>query len=96
LAPGVSRNQAYVWMKGYLARGMAELVTDASRPPGRAPLPAEKVAAVVHATLTTTPPTGTHWSKRQMARAQGISDAIVRKMAMFDAPGSQPVPGGIR
>jgi transposase len=80
LALGVSRNQVYLWMKRYLAGGMAALVTDASRPPGRAPLPAEKVAAVVHATLMTTPPTGTHWSSRQMARAQGISDAMVRKI----------------
>lgn len=77
---GVSRNQVYLWMKRYLAGGVAALVTDASRPPGRARVPAEKVAAIVHATLTTTPPTGTHWSSREMARAHGVSDSMVRKI----------------
>lgn len=80
LRVGVSRNQVYLWAKRYLAEGVAGLVTDASRPPGRAPVPPDKVAAIVDATLTTTPPTGTHWSSRQMARAHGVSDAMIRKI----------------
>jgi transposase len=76
----ISRNQVYLWSKRYLAGGVAAVVAEASRPPGRAPVPPEKVAAIVQATLTTTPPTGTHWSSRQMARAQGVSDAMVRKI----------------
>jgi hypothetical protein len=43
----VSRNQVYLWMKRYLTGGVAALVADASRPPGRAPVPPEKVAAIV-------------------------------------------------
>lgn len=77
---GVSRNLVYLWMKRYLTGGVAALLRDASRPPGRTPVPPAKVAAIVTATLTTTPPTGTHWSSRQMARAQGVSDAMVRKI----------------
>lgn len=77
---GVSRNQVYLWMKRYVANGVPALVTEASRPPGRAPVPPEKVAAIVAATLHTKPPAGTHWSSRQMASAHGISDAMVRKI----------------
>lgn len=77
---GVSRNQVYLWTKRYLAGGLSALLTDASRPPGRAPLPPEKIAAIVNATLTTTPPAGTHWSSRQLARAHGVSDAMIRKI----------------
>ena len=77
---GVSRNEVYLWMRRYVAGGLSALVTDASRPPGRAPISPEKVAAIVQATLTTTPPGSTHWSSRQMARAQGLSDAMVRKI----------------
>jgi transposase len=77
---GVSRNQVYLWMKRYVAGGLSALLTEATRPPGRTPVPPAKIAAIVHATLTTTPPAATHWSSRQMARAQGVSDAMVRKI----------------
>src|SRR5436190_18341630 len=57
----VSRNQVYLWMKRYLSGGIAALLTDASRPPGRTPVPPAKVSAIVNATLTTRPPGATHW-----------------------------------
>jgi transposase len=76
----VSRNQVYLWTKRYLAGGLSALLTDASRPPGRTPLPPEKIAAIVNATLTTTPPASTHWSSRQLAQAHGVSDAMIRKI----------------
>jgi transposase len=77
---GVSRNQVYLWAKRYVTGGLPALLIDASRPPGRDPIPSEKIEAIVRATLTTTPPAGTHWSSRQMARAQGISDSMIRKI----------------
>jgi transposase len=77
---GVSRNDVYLWIKRYLAGGVSALLTDASRPAGRPPLSPEKVAAIVDATLTTKPPTATHWSSRQLARAHSVSDAMIRKI----------------
>jgi transposase/transposase-like protein len=77
---GVSRNQVYLWMKRYISGGVTALLTDAARPPGRAPVPPEKIAAIVNATLTTRPPGATHWSSRQLARAQGVSHAMIRKI----------------
>jgi len=49
--------------------------------PGRLPrIPQKKVNAIVEATLHTTPANATHWSTRSMAKAQGISEATVRRI----------------
>jgi len=77
---GVSRNQVHRWTQRYVAAGVAGLLTDAPRPGGRKRISLEKVAAVVKATLTTRPPAATHWSARLMAKAQGISEAMVRRI----------------
>jgi transposase len=77
---GVSRNQIFLWSKRYVGGGVSAMVREASRPPGRAPVPPAKVAAIVTATLTTKPPTGTHWSSREMARVQDVSGSMVRKI----------------
>jgi hypothetical protein len=56
---------------------------------GRKPsIGAEKVAAIVHATLHETPPGETHWSCRSMARVQGVSPATVQRI--WPARGLQP------
>ncbi|MFO7649799.1 MAG: IS630 family transposase, partial [bacterium] len=58
----------------------AGLERDAPRP-GRLPrITAEKVRAVVEATLRSKPANATHWSTRTMAQAQGISEATVRRI----------------
>src|SRR5712664_2554315 len=48
--------------------------------PGPPSISAEKVAAIVHATLRDRPPGETHWSCRTMARAQGVSPATVQRI----------------
>src|SRR5436309_7541757 len=40
----------------------------------------EKVDAIVHATLHATPKDATHWSVRSMAKAQGVSSAMVHRI----------------
>jgi transposase len=48
---------------------------------GRKPsIPAEKIEAIVHATLHEKPPSETHWSCRSMAKAQGVSPATVQRI----------------
>ena len=48
---------------------------------GRKPsIPAEKVQAIVAATLHEKPPAETHWSCRSMAKAQGVSPATVQRL----------------
>jgi transposase len=56
------------------------LLRDAPRPGRRAALPPERIAQVVEATLQTTPADATHWSVRTMAKAQGVSPAMVHRI----------------
>jgi transposase len=76
----VSRPTVQLWRERFLALRLHGLEKDAPRP-GRLPqIPARKVRAVVEATLFRKPANATHWSTRTMARAQGISEATVRRI----------------
>lgn len=76
----VTRPTVQLWRQRFLALRLAGLEKDAPRP-GRIPkIASEKIAKVVEATLHSTPPNATHWSTRSMARAQGISEATVRRI----------------
>jgi transposase len=76
----ISRPTVQLWRQRFLALRLSGLEKDAPRP-GRLPkIPQKKVHAVVEATLHTTPTNATHWSTRSMAKAQGISEATVRRI----------------
>src|SRR6058998_411460 len=76
----VSRPTVQLWRGRFLALRTAGLEKDAPRP-GRIPaLSARKRAAIVEATLHSQPPNATHWSTRRMAKAQGVSEATVRRI----------------
>jgi len=77
---GVSCPTVHLWRQRFLALRLPGLEKDAPRP-GRIPrIRARKIRAVVEATLHTTPPEATHWSTRAMAKAQGLSEATVRRI----------------
>src|SRR5512136_3002532 len=76
----VSRPTVQLWRERFLALRLAGLKQDAPRP-GRIPrISGRKIAAVVEATLHTTPPNATHWSTRSMAKAQDLSQATIRRI----------------
>jgi transposase len=76
----ISRPTVQLWRQRFLALRLPGLEKDAPRP-GRVPtISSEKVRAVVEATLHTKPPDATHWSTRTMAKAQGLSEASVRRI----------------
>lgn len=76
----ISRPTVQLWRERFLALRLSGLEKDAPRP-GRNPgIPLSKINAVVEATLHTTPRTATHWSTRTMAKAQGLSEATVRRI----------------
>ena len=76
----ISRPTVQLWRERFLALRVAGLEKDAPRP-GRLPrIPERTVRAVVEATLHTTPPAATHWSTRSMAKAQGLSEATIRRI----------------
>jgi transposase len=79
-ATGKSQLTVRRWRRRFLAKGVAGLLKDASRPPRRKPLTAEKIAEVVHATLHTKPANATHWSIRTMAEAAGLSPSSVQRI----------------
>lgn len=79
-ALNVSRPTVQLWRDRFLALRLAGLGKDAPRP-GRIPrIPQTKVAAVLEATLHSTPENATHWSARSMARSQGISRMAVQRI----------------
>ena len=76
----VSRNHVHYWVQRYVALGVPGVMRDASRPGRKKRITSEQIAAIVKATLTTTPPGRTQWSTRTMARAHGVSDKTIRNI----------------
>jgi transposase len=87
-ATGKSQLTVRRWRRRFLAKGVAGLLKDASRPPRRKPLTAEKIAEVVHLTLHATPPNATQWSIRTMAAAAGLSASSIQRI--WSAHGLKP------
>lgn len=85
---GVTRPTILLWRQRYAQAGVASLLRDAPRPGRRKRIGARQVEALVNATLHTTPRDATHWSTRTLARAQGVSEATVRRI--WRAHGLQP------
>jgi transposase/DNA-binding XRE family transcriptional regulator len=76
----ISRPTVQLWRSRFLALRLPGLKKDAPRP-GRIPkIPQAKIKEVIEATLHTTPTNATHWSTRTMAKAQGISEATIRRI----------------
>ena len=76
----VSRPTILLWRQRYLEAGLAGVLKDAPRPGRKQMIPTTKVDAIVHATLHTTPKDATHGSVRSMAKAQGVSSAMVHRI----------------
>ena len=76
------------WRRRYASAGVEGLLKDASRPPGRKPLPAETIKRVVELTLRETPAGATHWSERTLAAKVGIAPSSVHKI--WKAHGLKP------
>ncbi|MHB1377123.1 MAG: IS630 family transposase [Candidatus Humimicrobiaceae bacterium] len=76
----ISRPTVQLWRSRFLSLRLLGLKKDAPRP-GRIPkISQAKIKAVIEATLNKTPSNATHWSTRSMAKAQGISEATVRRI----------------
>src|SRR5271155_248524 len=65
-ATGKTKRTAYRWQDRYLARGVAGLERDATRPGRKPALGTTAIERVVNMTLNEKPPGGTHWSLRKM------------------------------
>lgn len=76
----LSRNHVHYWLRRYLALGASGVLRDAPRPGRKKRITPEQVAAIVNATLTTTPLGHTHWSTRTMAAAHSVSEKTIRNI----------------
>ena len=85
---GVSRPAVWRWQQRYAEAGVAGLLRDKTRKPGKAPTPDDTVRRVV--ALTCSEPAGeaTHWTGRAMAKATGLSLRTVQRI--WDAHDLQP------
>lgn len=77
-----------LWRERFEAGGAAALTKIEKGRGRKRTIPADKVKAIVEATLQTPPPGATHWSCRTMAKAQGVSAATVQRI--WDDHGLQP------
>lgn len=84
----VSRPTVILWRERFEAGGAAALTKIEKGRGRKRTIPADKVKAIVEATLQTPPPGATHWSCRTMAKAQGVSAATVQRI--WDDHGLQP------
>ena len=77
---GVSRPSVWRWQQRFAEAGVAGLLKDRTRPPGRPPLPKEIELKVVALTCSEPPGEVTHWTGRAMAKAVGISHGAVQRI----------------
>ena len=68
------------WRRRYVAKRVDGLLKDATRPPRRKPLTAEKIKQVVDMTLHQKPTNATHWSLSGMAAAVGLSRSSIQRI----------------
>jgi len=79
-ATGKSKTCVWRWQERLMPEGVDGLLRDKTRPPGTAPVAADRVAAVVR--LTQEPPANeaTHWTARAMAKRVGLAVSTVQKI----------------
>jgi transposase len=79
-ALGINAKTVALWRKRYCKEGIDSL-WEVAEGRGRKPIySAEKVGAIVKATLETKPKGGTHWSCRTLAKAQGVSWSTIHRV----------------
>ena len=83
----VSRRTVGLWRSRFAERRLAGL-DDEPRPGAPRKIGDDKIAEVVTRTLETVPEDATHWSRRSMARATGVSVTTVHRI--WGAFGLQP------
>jgi transposase len=83
-----SRPSVILWRSRFQEEGPAALLRDLPRGKALPALPRGTVEAVIEKTLKTVPRDATHWSRRSMAKASGISRSSVQRI--WDAHGLKP------
>ena len=85
---GKGKPTIWRWQARFMAKGVAGLLHDATRPGRKKPLPAATIEQVVALTLAGPPGEATHWTGRAMAKAASVSLRSVQRI--WAAHGLQP------
>jgi len=75
---GKSKTCVWRWQERFMYEGVDGLLRDKSRPPGKAPIPPERVAEIVRLTQEPPPHEATHWTVRAMAKVAGLAASTVQ------------------
>jgi transposase len=75
-----SKTTVWRWQERFMAAGVDGLLQDKTRPPGKAPIDAARVAEVVRRTLAPPPHEATHWTAQAMAEACGLAVSTVQNI----------------
>lgn len=85
---GKTKTCVWRWQERFMRAGVDGLLRDGSRPPGKAPVAPERVAAIVRLTQEPPPHEATHWTLRAMAKAAGVAASTVQ--AIWKTHGLSP------
>src|SRR5215469_15748669 len=85
---GKGKPTIWRWQARFMAEGVDGLLHDATRPGRKKPLPGTTIERVVAMTPTDPPGEATHWTRRAIAKAAGISLCSVQRI--WAAHGLQP------
>src|ERR1700704_2605618 len=77
---GKGKPTIWRWQARFMSEEVDGLLHEATRPGGKAPLPAAVIERVVEMTLGEPPGERTHWTGRAMAKAAGVSHRSVQRI----------------
>ena len=79
-ATGKSKTTVWRWQARFAEAGVAGLLSDATRPPGKAPIPQERIDEVICKTQEPPQHEATHWTARAMAKTVGLGVVTVQRL----------------
>src|SRR5262245_61965523 len=77
---GVSKPCVWRWQRRFMEAGIAGLLRDKTRKPGKAPVAGAVVTQLIERTLGEPPGETTHWTSRAMAKPMGLAISTVQKI----------------
>jgi hypothetical protein len=77
---GISRPAVWRWQRRYAEAGVAGLLRDKTRPPGKQPVPIETVNRVLALTCSEPPGEMTHWTGHAMTKTVGLALHTVQRI----------------
>jgi transposase len=77
---GKAKPVVWTWQARFMAEGVAGLLRDKTRPPGKQRLPGAVVQKVIDLVTGQPPGAATHWTGRMLAKAVGISLRSVQRI----------------